>query len=1376
MSKKNLFYFLAVLALVSGPAWGQTVVHNNDDRDLFIGVGSSTKVRPNIMILAGNSESMNSAIYHLDYDPRRKYTTDKDGNLTLSGIDSVGFVPLGTPLICYTLSKPEKYVTFNICRPSSKGQWVGDASATFNSLVKKNDNTRWKVYKSTVVGSFPFIGQVIDYNCDASGSCSQTRILSIKEDTDKPSGTPFYNIQVDTAYPEYNGDPVAGSTIYINYHYDADYESKQAFFQISGTTCPEGFTQFTNVKLYGTTDENFTSGGQTRYDINYLYWLAFYASQEQLDAVTAWATTGKGPDKNGNLVDYGYYRIEVLRRVLGDVMREVYKDVNLGIARFGDIDNQGYVEGFFKLNNLTNFDSLSSLDSKIKTTIDKLGANTQAPLAESLADTWHYMIGQSPNVLWPHTDANVAQDCPLENYCQKNYVILMTDGQSTYDEFTESPASRFNSSYFAKNPVKKSAGGWGDDDDNDPVFNGEYNWGTQPTDLTKPDGSAYCPDYSCWGVNDHQGKLGTDFLDDVAYYMAHTDHFPDAVFDPCYGITDPVSLKTCQESNAYKVFGEKYQGPQTIETYVIGFNTDNDMLAETAENGNGEYYKATSYDSLKNALTAAIVSINLRNMAFAAFTAPKKITTTVGDGYSFVGYFMPDAVSAIWTGHLQSFLMTDRWYADLDNSKKLETKNATGVNEFVNPYFYEKDCTAANSGSGLICLRSLELASQAGWDTQTKITNDRSLFTNDAAPPYAPIDFTVANAAILRPLFGLDPDVDPDTTNLTNAKTIVSTIGGKSLGDFFHSDIAYVGAPLPGKVYVRNLNPSECTGDTETPREDNPDCFENLLKARAARAKVVYAGSNDGILHQVDAASGEERWGFIPDEVLLSLKKIVIDNQYTYTVDGRLTADDIYYRAGEDAEWRTILVFGLKDGGHSFYALNITNPELDPQVMWKFPVNDDIFCGKSWSKPFIGKVRLLESGKLIDRWVVIVAGGMAFNNENKSNLAGKAVFVIDASTGALLWMIGYSSESDGGAADATNTTYIDTAGSGARYLTAKPEFNYPIPSAVTPVDRDADGYLDTIYFGNVAGHLFKADIASANSAQWKTYQLFKAEFTHKATNSIKSITSNVITLNNNNSGFDLHKNVFGLTSKAMGTIDAVDKTVLTVNTIPPSSFIAGETIVVPSFDPIFLSPAVFYDKCSNLWVAFGTGDRIRSRTNPDTGKFMALRDGTHAPSGSTVQKTDILLSDLVPITWTGTVVNPTNIKVTGKWGWQFTFPMSDNYEKLFDPEPFVLPDENLVPHIYFNSYQPSLEITNEDCAAPKNGIMFVYELACDYCGDGTMAGTMESGRIAGGGIFGTEYITFVGDGDVASIPPLQDIKPIKLFFTGSLLFWKEKKR
>jgi hypothetical protein len=159
------------------------------------------------------------------------------------------------------------------------------------------------------------------------------------------------------------------------------------------------------------------------------------------------------------------------------------------------------------------------------------------------------------------------------------------------------------------------------------------------------------------------------------------------------------------------------------------------------------------------------------------------------------------------------------------------------------------------------------------------------------------------------------------------------------------------------------------------------------------------------------------------------------------------------------------------------------------------------------------------------------------------------------------------------------------------------------------------------------------------------------------------------------------------------------------------------------------------------------------------------------------QKINILENDLVSISWSGNTLAETNIKATDKWGWYFTFPDATQYEKLFDPDPVILPDTELHPHVYFNTYQrpPSSTASSDDCNAPEDATMRFYDISMDYCGAGTTSGSKEEGRFAGGGMF-KDYLIIQGTGELASIPPAQNIFNIKLLYTGGLLFWREKKR
>ena len=63
-------------------------------------------------------------------------------------------------------------------------------------------------------------------------------------------------------------------------------------------------------------------------------------------------------------------------------------------------------------------------------------AHTWTPLAETMADVWYYYKGGNSDNYWPNTgDKAVPDDCPIKYTCQKNYVILMTDGESTQDKW-----------------------------------------------------------------------------------------------------------------------------------------------------------------------------------------------------------------------------------------------------------------------------------------------------------------------------------------------------------------------------------------------------------------------------------------------------------------------------------------------------------------------------------------------------------------------------------------------------------------------------------------------------------------------------------------------------------------------------------------------------------------------------------------------------------------------------------------------------------------------------------------------------------------------------------------------------------------------------
>jgi hypothetical protein len=995
MYLKKAIICVALVFLVVMSLNGQTLKKFSDDRELFIGVAGSG-VMPNIMVLADNSISMRSAIYHPDYNPNLYYnhanpSDQSSTTLTLSNVNN--YTSLGST------------ATFNIC--GQKGTYVlhYDYRARFTSQANNNPR-RWNI--SAVDGTWSaanVVGKTVYWGCsNTPNSCTNSTVI-----TGVYSTSPL----VISVSPRVN--PSNNSYIYINPHWELSITSPNVAGLIAtGTSCEDaGYLNSiaTNVKLYGT---DIDGSYDVTYDSNYLYWLAFHATATQIAQVTHWATTGSFKQNSSGADIYaGYYRLQVTQKVLDDVITALWTKnnaYNFGLACFDDPHNGAEI-----LNNMQNATNLSGSLNVFRNSISNLSPISYTPLGEALADIWSYFkCGQSCTNYMPESETNIGgcgemsgasnhppTSCPIQYECQHNYVIIMTDGQSTYDDFAN---SKYVGSIF-----RTDVSNWGDGDAHDPESYGD----NQPTTFTP----AYCPQQTCWMTN----LDGTDYLDDVAYYLYNNDIFPDLI-------------------------RPDMPGKQNIETFTIGFSIDNQLLKETAKNGNGEYYTANDYDALKAALSSAITNIMLRNFAFASYTAPKRVTTAVGEGASFIGYFMPSD-KEVWDGHLQSYTMFDKWYADSNGDSALSTAEQGGT-----PYALKSTCQTI---TGKTCLQVVSMAETPNWDVADKLsslTTDRNLYTY-YFPSGTPtrLNFTAdASIATLQTLFGLPAD-DPAATdpllyhNQTHA--IVDLIASKAnFGDVFHSDIVYTGAPLKGKIYLQNYNPSECTLATVDAdgNPSDPDCYQKFRLDQSSRRKVIYVGTNTGIIHMIDANTvdaaapetvdgGREIWGFIPDEVLPTLKTIAIDKTFSYTTDGRMLADDIYCHGATSDPWKTILTFGLKDGGQSFYTLDITTVQNYPTLLWKF--KDVNYSANSWCKPIIGKIRYTDGTLTYDRWVVIVSGGRAFNNENPADSRGKAVFVLDAANGDVIWMMGYNSAS--GAEDVTTTADMEVS-----------KLNYINPSAI----------------------------------------------------------------------------------------------------------------------------------------------------------------------------------------------------------------------------------------------------------------------------------------------------------------------------------------
>jgi len=1284
-----------------------TLPFHADDKELFMGLEvSQNVVKPNVVFLADTSGSMNTLIHY-----------PKNGVDGIAGTADDGF----DPRISYTGSV-ERGSEFS----DSGSYWVASNQST-QWFARWQHNGNAYIYDTGDLGG----NWTGCYGSDGSPDHFQVgsnAVNFVEGETImfRDTSSPYYYALATLASKYTDGgnnwfelSDIVGGPITVNGGHFQRYPGRTPVI----------------VRLYS----EYDSGNYTRLDEEYLKWVFIHATDEIRTAVSHHSVYGTFDVNDTSLLgatsvcDTGggsramkrFTRIQVTREVLCHVARNSNLNVRMGLFSF-DGSGSDYGNGGKKVEDLGDKSDASALSTYLDHVWDIEG-DSNTPVAEALADVWDYLKphpegDDDPNEFWP-TDVMIdngtisAEDSesPIQWWCQNNYVVVMTDGESTQDNFSN---SKFDGSIFRSRPVKRSEpwsdwyDGWGDLDNNDQYYG-------RPSSYN-PDTATYCPQWTCW----LGGSSGTDYLDDVAYFLRHQDLFPDEDFGE-----DTVS---------------GWPGEQSVYTYVIGFNQDNDMLRETAINGDGVYYTANNYDELVASFESVITSILLRNFAFSAITAPKKTASIATEGVSYVGYFMPSQAAPIWEGHLLSHRLFERWGFDSDDS---------GTIDYSEMFDTVEECETANPGEE--CTRILELAAAAEWDAATMLANrtsGRSIYTELDGTVTA---FTEANKATIQPYMGTGVDE-------TETGQIINRLNEKYFADVFHSDIAFVGPPLLGKKYIPNINPIECTDPTS-----DTDCYEYFQNNNSSRGRVLYVGTNDGIMHMLDAESGDELWGFIPEDILPSLAHIVLGGAHTYTVDGRVYADDIFYRKDAVRGWKSIVVYGLRRGGRSFHALDVTSVGSQPVPLWSF--SDATYSGQSFAKPIVGQVQIKEGTDVVKKWVVFLAGGFEFNEENTADPRGKAVFMVDASTGELLWMTGFNQ--DDGAEDSVATTYIDTdTDDDIHYLTKAPVFNYAIPSALTVVDTDSNGLLDTMYFGNTGGHLFRTDISPSETDNWHTTLVYQTNVQTLASGVIDEITGgNELDVGTDASDFEAGWTVRGTTSNATGYIKEIDGEVLTMD-VTSGTFQVDETVVARSWDPIHLQPAVAYDPCYQLWVTFGTGDRDRPRTNPNKGRFIGIRDA--ALSGQT-------LSDLLELTWVDDELSATSVDQASYNGWYFDF--LDGGEKLFDPEPIVLPGEGLGPIIYFNTYQPSPEVElgpqENPCAAPSEGNMMLYAVSITACAPDIVVGGRESGRLAGGGIHqGQEYVQYIGVGEVGSVPPLDQVIGKKLPYPGGVIFWKEKKR
>lgn len=254
---------------------------------------------------------------------------------------------------------------------------------------------------------------------------------------------------------------------------------------------------------------------------------------------------------------------------------------------------------------------------------------------------------------------------------------------------------------------------------------------------------------------------------------------------------------------------------------------------------------------------------------------------------------------------------------------------------------------------------------------------------------------------------------------------------------------------------------------------------------------IVYAMTNDGLLHAFDADSGRERWAFLPWSQLGRLLSLYRDAaalpRRSLGLDGSLrvleldrNGNGVIEPAADGRGDRVILYFGMRRGGRSYHALDVTEVDFDdpagdrPKLLWIAGPDDDPLIpaslrlplvGQTWSRPVATRLKVPGHPSDDDR-VVLFGGGYDPDTQDPVDdrpqpyvaaTRGTGLYVLDAFTGQLLWRAGPDPGAD----------------------LQLPALTAAIPADVTALDLNGDEYLDVAYVGDLGGRIWRIDFDAA---------------------------------------------------------------------------------------------------------------------------------------------------------------------------------------------------------------------------------------------------------------------------------------------------------
>lgn len=603
--------------------------------------------------------------------------------------------------------------------------------------------------------------------------------------------------------------------------------------------------------------------------------------------------------------------------------------------------------------------------------IDDLRASTWTPFAEAFSSAIGYLAklpsdstGRSsrigPRV---HVDDYVNSLNPSEAVCQKNNILLITDGMSTADRNAN---------------VTELAELYNDGD-------GEV--------TTSETTAATCPQY-----------VGSKNLDDLAW-LAHNRNIK--TFSTLSASPEPARLEASEFITTYVVFTGASNGDAGECNPVT-------LMDETAANGGTTAAKKVDNDPEK--LRAELEDIFQEvSGSTASGTAASILSNSEGSGANILqAVFYPkkdfDATSITWLGELQNlwyfidpFIGKSTVREDTPDDDGIQNRILNLKEDYVLSFFFDQSNPQSTTYNQTMVRRTDDTDGDGDGDTQIDVISpdavhsiwragktlhgtgygSRSLYTPCLAGVTCVsatsvttdiskglMTFGTGNATALRPLLQAAPSTTESPS--TEAEEIIEYVQGRDKAGYRNRTVTYQGVTNEWKLgdIISSTPRLQSTVkvnsyDIASPSGYNDASYAAFTRQPAYKERgMVYVGANDGMLHAFKLGKlnvtpagdqkatmtgnnlGHEMWAFIPMNSLPYLRYLTCkagngdafcanqDYNHLYFVDGSTTVVDAsigscasetnYDQCPKDvtagSNWRTVLISGMGLGGASMDA------------------------------------------------------------------------------------------------------------------------------------------------------------------------------------------------------------------------------------------------------------------------------------------------------------------------------------------------------------------------------------------------------------------------------------------------------------------------